>query len=91
MENFSKETWINFKNNQYMKNRVWKDGLVERTIEWKSIKYILHAMEKAGIKWRIDAKYKDWYYKTSKEIMESIIKSKNKVLAAPVKKQYSKK
>ena len=91
MENFSKETWINFKNNQYMKNRVWKDGLVERTIEWKSIKYILHAMEKAGIKWRIDAKYKDWYYKTSKEIMESIIKSKNKVLAAPVKKQYSRK
>lgn len=91
MENYSKETWINFKNNQFMKNRVWKNGLVERTIEWKSIKYILYAMEKAGIKWRIDAKYKDWYYKTSKEIMENIIKSKNKVLAAPVKKQYNKK
>ena len=91
MENYSKETWINFKNNQFMKNRTWKDGLVERTIEWKSIKYILHAMEKVGIKWRIDAAYKDWYYNTSKEIMDSIIKSKNKVLAAPVKKQYNKK
>lgn len=91
MENFSKETWINFKNNQFLKNRTWKDGLVERTIDWKSIKYILYAMEKVGIKWRIGAEHKDWYYKTSKNIMDSIIKSKSKVLSGAVKKQYNKK
>lgn len=91
MDNFSKETWINFKNKQSMKNEVWRNGVVERTIDWKSIIYILYAMDKVGIKWRVDAEHEAWYYRTSKQVMEGIIKSKSKALTGAVKKQFSNK
>jgi len=57
----AKDSWLGFPQDRLLSYPEKKNGKVIRKISWAECRKILYAIEAAGLNWRCDSKFKEWY------------------------------